>query len=182
MGILSGGDTKFATSTAVFNMSWPNLVEVSISEGLDQYLRMTRLPLAFNNAKRLALGYTRITANILRRLMQMPSLEELILVNSSICWSEFERTVPTEPIATLMNESPSLHRLVWIITPRPQWDMDEWNDQMTFYDAELLGEVPGVEIIYGPGDDLHNDNLPEGLMGPRLLGESAKNGTLWELD
>ncbi|KAB5590618.1 hypothetical protein CTheo_5928 [Ceratobasidium theobromae] len=183
MGILSGGDTKLVTAIAIFNTPWPNLTEVSISEGLDQYLRMTQLPLAFHNVRKLALGYTTITTNIIHRLIQMPSLEELILVNSSIRWSDFERTVPAEPIATLMTSSSNLHRLVWVITSRPQWDLDDdWNEQMMFRDAELLCNVPGVEVIYGPGDNFCDDILPDGLMGPRFLGENAKSGALWELD
>ncbi|KAJ1303814.1 hypothetical protein OPQ81_008236 [Rhizoctonia solani] len=34
--ILCGGASKFATPSSIFNLSWPKLTEVSISEGLDQ--------------------------------------------------------------------------------------------------------------------------------------------------
>lgn len=180
IGILNGGDTKATTAFNVFNSPWPRLIEVSISEGLDQYLRMTHLPWAFENVKRLALGHTAITTNTISRLLQMPHLEELLMVNSSVRWSDFERTSPTEPIAALMERSSSLRRLVWVVAPRPQWDMDEtWSTQMAFSDAELLCSVPGVEVIYQPGDQCTDDILPDGLVGARFLGEGARSGLLW---
>jgi len=77
-----------------------------------------------------------------------------------------------------MNHSPNLRRLVWVVTPRPQWDMDEtWISQTS--DAELLSNVPGVEVIYQPGNQCTDDTLPDGLVGPRFLGEGAKSGLLW---
>jgi len=50
-----------------------------------------------------------------------------------------------------METSPSLRRIVWVVAPRPQWDMEEtWSSQMAFSDAELLRNVHGVEVIYLP--------------------------------
>lgn len=180
IGILNGGDTKAATAFSIFNTPWPRLVEVSISEGLDQYLRMTHLPWAFENVKRLALGHTTITTSTISRLLQMPRLEELLVANSSVRWSDFERTSPTEPITALMETSPSLRRIVWVVAPRPQWDMEEtWSSQMAFSDAEQLRNVHGVEVVYLPGDQCGDDILPDGLVGARFLGEGARSGLLW---
>lgn len=179
IGIMQGGDNKLITAMAVFGSPWPNLIEASASEGLDQYLRMPRLPRAFDNLQKLALGHTIISANVVERLLEMPFLEELVMVNSSIQWSDFERAVPAEPIATLMLHSSCLRRFVWIVTPRPQWDMDEIAS-IVLYDAELLCNVPGVEVIYGPGEQNADDTLPDGLSGPRLLGEGIRGGSLWK--
>ncbi|CAE6444106.1 unnamed protein product [Rhizoctonia solani] len=179
--ILCGGISKLVTPTSIFNIPWPKLIEASISEGLDQYVRLTHLPQAFDNVKRLALGYTMLTEHTVRILTTLPRLEELVLVNSSIRWSDFKQTIPPEPIASLLNNSPHLRRLVWMMAPRPRWDMENsWDGQVTFDDAEHLSSVPGVEVVYWPEIQCDEEMLLEGLAGPRFLGESAKYGSLWE--
>ncbi|GAB1522138.1 hypothetical protein RhiTH_005248 [Rhizoctonia solani] len=179
--ILCGGTSKLVTPTSIFNMPWPKLIEVSISEGLDQYVRLSHLPQAFDNVKRLALGYTMLTEHTIRTLKSLPWLEELVLVNSSIRWSDFKQALPPDPIITLLNDSPNLRRFVWMMTPRPRWDMENsWDDQTTFDDAEHLSNVPDVEVFYWPEIQSDEETLQEGLAGPRFLGESAKYGTLWE--
>ncbi|KAH7334044.1 hypothetical protein B0J17DRAFT_122472 [Rhizoctonia solani] len=179
--ILCGGASKIATPSFVFNLSWPKLIEVSISEGLDQYVRLKHLPRAFDNVKRLALGYTMLTGHMIRTLAGLPWLEELVLVNSTIRWSDFKYIVPPGPMITLMNDSPNLRRFVWIITPRPRWDTENsWDEQATINDAEQLSNVPDIEVFYWPEIQSDEESLQEGLAGPRFLGESAKYGTLWE--
>ncbi|KDN42642.1 hypothetical protein RSAG8_06599, partial [Rhizoctonia solani AG-8 WAC10335] len=178
--ILCGGASEFVTPTSIFNLSWPKLTEVSISEGLDQYVRLTHLPRAFDNVKRLALGYTILTQHTIQTLTGLSWLEELVLVNSTIRWSDFKHTIPPEPMVALMSDSPNLRRFVWIITPRPRWDMENsWDEQATADDAEHLSNVPGVEVFYWPEIQSDEEAL-QGLAGPRFLGESAKHGTLWE--
>ncbi|KAL5638942.1 hypothetical protein ACGC1H_003344 [Rhizoctonia solani] len=179
--ILCGGASKVIAPTLVFNLSWPRLIEVSISEGLDQYVHLSYLPRAFDNVKRLALGYTMLTGHTIRTLTGLPWLEELVLVNSTIRWSDFKQSVPPEPMIRLMSDSPNLRRFVWIITPRPRWDMENsWDEQATVDDAEHLSNVPGVEVFYWPEIQSDEETRQEGLAGPRFLGESAKYGSLWE--
>ncbi|KAG8746484.1 hypothetical protein FRC10_004924 [Ceratobasidium sp. 414] len=171
----------FHSPTAVFGAPWPKLIEASVSEGLDQYLQLPRLPRAFDNVQRLALGYTDITTELVDRLLEMSSLGMLVMVNSSVQWSDFEWTTPAEPIVALMHKSPALRRLVWLVTQRPPWDMPEtMNMDAALYDAEVLCSVPGVEVIYDGGQNT-DDTLPGGLSGPRLVGEGARNGSLWKL-
>ncbi|KAG9103348.1 hypothetical protein FRC06_011346 [Ceratobasidium sp. 370] len=167
--------------TAVFSAPWPRLIEASVSEGLDQYLRLPRLPRAFDNVQRLALGYTVITTELVDRLLEMPSLEMLVMVNSSVRWSNLEWTTPAGPILALMYKSLTLCRLVWLVTQRPLWDMPEtMSMSAVLHDAEVLCSVPGVEVIYDEGQST-DDTLPDGLSGPRRVGEGARDGSLWKL-
>ncbi|KAG8711034.1 hypothetical protein FRC12_010019 [Ceratobasidium sp. 428] len=160
---------------------WPNLIEVSISEGLAQYIGSSPLPRAFGNTRRLALGYAIVTTDLINSLLEMTSLEVLILVNSRIRWSDFQ-TSPAESIAAFMQKSPALRRLIWLITPRPLWDMEEMTSISTIaHDAKVLCSVPDAEVIYWPHEELNtNDILPDSLPGSALVGEGAKAGWLWK--
>ncbi|QRV81115.1 hypothetical protein RhiJN_09130 [Ceratobasidium sp. AG-Ba] len=190
IGILQSGEFRSNglpfSATSLFLNPWPKLIEVSVSEGLDQYLRLVRLPpRAFDNVRRLALGYTAITADFIDRLLEMPFLETLVMVNSHVRWSDFDgRSSPSEPIAALMRKSPALRRLVWLVTARPQWDMEEsLSTNTVLRDTKMfsLCNVPGVKVVVQPKEQNIDDTLPDGLSGPCLVGESAKDGSLWEL-
>ncbi|KAG9100451.1 hypothetical protein FS749_015318 [Ceratobasidium sp. UAMH 11750] len=169
------------SAIAVFGTPWPKLIEASVSEGLDQYLRLPHFPRAFDNVQRLALGYTAITTELVDRLLEMSSLEMLVMVSSSVVWSNLEWTTPAEPITKLMRKSPALRRLVWLVTQRPSWDMPEtMGTGAVLYDANVLCSVPGVEVMYHGGQNT-DETLADGLSGPRLVGEGARDGALWKL-
>ncbi|KAG9126498.1 hypothetical protein FRC07_003204 [Ceratobasidium sp. 392] len=178
-----GRYTPCPSPWALFKTPWPKLVEASVSEGLRQYIGPSSFPQAFDNVRRLALGYTVVTADLMDRLLEFTSLEVLVLVDSCIRWTDFGQTSPTERITALMRKSPVLRRFVWVVTPRPLWDMEEMASiNAILHDAEVLGRVPGVEVIYRAEMEQNTDDtLPDGLTGPRFAGEGAKAGWLWRL-